>query len=147
MSRPGERVCLQDGLRLDLNRLARNGFIKRGANVGLRGITWTHSYWSDVATGMISADISGKQEGWFRIQLGSLDQWGSRSFHVPGISVVGNGILCAPSRTGSRLFCGNRAARRGFAADRLGDVRSPINPNSTTQQIAHTLEKCGSSRD
>ncbi len=45
MGRPRERVCLQDGLKLDLTRLARNGFIKRGANIGMRGITWTHSYW------------------------------------------------------------------------------------------------------
>jgi hypothetical protein len=75
MPRPRERVCLQDGLKLDLNRLARKGFIKRGANIGGRGITWTHSYWGDVATGAISVDMSGKDEGWFRIQLGSLDQW------------------------------------------------------------------------
>jgi hypothetical protein len=74
MSRPRERVCLQDGLKLDLNRLARRGFIKPGGNIGLRGITWTHSYWGDVATGTISADMSGKGEGWFRIQLGGLDQ-------------------------------------------------------------------------
>jgi hypothetical protein len=65
---------LQDGLKLNLNRLARKGFVKNGANIGLRGITWTHSYWGDVASGMISADMSGKHEGWFRIQLGKLDQ-------------------------------------------------------------------------
>ena len=35
MPRPRERVCLQDGLKLDLNRLAQNGFIKRGANIGV----------------------------------------------------------------------------------------------------------------
>ena len=68
-----ERVCLQDGLRLDLNRLNRNGFIKRGANIGTRRIRWTHSYWGDVANGIISADMTGKHEGWFRIQVGSLD--------------------------------------------------------------------------
>lgn len=28
-----ERVCLQDGLKLDLNRLARKGFVRRGANI------------------------------------------------------------------------------------------------------------------
>jgi hypothetical protein len=28
----------------------------------------------DVASGVISADMSGKHEGWFRIQVGSLDQ-------------------------------------------------------------------------
>src|ERR1035437_8560523 len=75
MPRPRARACLQDGLKLDLNRLARREFIKPGANIGLRGITWTHSYWGDVATGMTSADMTGKDEGWFRIQLGSLDQW------------------------------------------------------------------------
>ena len=74
MPRPRERVCLQDGLKLDLNRLARKGFIKHGANIGGRGITWTHSYWGEIATGTISADMSGPHEGWFRIQLGSLDQ-------------------------------------------------------------------------
>jgi hypothetical protein len=68
------RVCLQDGLKLDLNRLAKKGFIRRDANIGLRGITWTHSYWGDVATGLITADMTAPHEGWFRIQIGSLDQ-------------------------------------------------------------------------
>jgi hypothetical protein len=75
MPRPRERVCLQDGLKLDLYRLAKKGFIKLGANIGGRGITWTHSYWGEIATGTISADMRGTDEGWFRIQLGSLDQW------------------------------------------------------------------------
>jgi len=74
MPRSRERVCLQDGLKLDLNRLARQGFVRRGANIGGRGIKWTHSYWGEIATGTISADMSGPHEGWFRIQLGSLDQ-------------------------------------------------------------------------
>jgi hypothetical protein len=74
MPRPRERVCLQDGLKLDLNRLARKGFVQHDANIGVRGITWTHSYWGEIATGTISAGMSGKDGGWFRIQLGSLDQ-------------------------------------------------------------------------
>ncbi|WP_390894378.1 hypothetical protein [Bradyrhizobium diazoefficiens] len=61
-------------MKLDLNRLVRKQFIKPGANIGVRGITWTHSYWGRVATGVISADMSGQAEGWLRIQLGSLDQ-------------------------------------------------------------------------
>ena len=74
MPRPRQRVCLQDGLKLDLNQLARKGFVRRGANIGVRGITWTHSYWGETATGTISADMSDPHEGWFRIQIGSLDQ-------------------------------------------------------------------------
>lgn len=38
MPRPRERVCLQDGLKLDLN--ARNGFIRQGARSGPVGIRW-----------------------------------------------------------------------------------------------------------
>jgi hypothetical protein len=53
MPRQRDRVCLQDGLKLDLNRLARRGFIKPGANIGLRKITWTHSYWGDVASAIV----------------------------------------------------------------------------------------------
>jgi hypothetical protein len=64
MARLRQRVCLQDGPKLDLNRLARKGFVRHGANIGVRGIKWTHSYWGDVATGMISADMNGNNEGW-----------------------------------------------------------------------------------
>lgn len=39
----------------------------------MRGIRWTHSYWGEIASGLISADMGGQDEGWFRIQLGSLD--------------------------------------------------------------------------
>lgn len=102
MARPRQRVSLQDGLKLDLNRLARKGSVRHGANIGGRGITWTHSYWGDIATGMISADMSSNNEGWFRIQLGSLDQW-IASLHVRVISVGGNGILFALSGIGSSI--------------------------------------------
>jgi hypothetical protein len=31
MAQPRQRVCLQGGLKLDLNRLARKGFVRHGA--------------------------------------------------------------------------------------------------------------------
>lgn len=74
MPKRRQRVCLQDGLKLDLSQLARKGFVKWGNSIGPRGITWTHSYWGEIATGIISADMNGQSEGWFRVQLGSLDQ-------------------------------------------------------------------------
>ena len=75
MGKDRVRVCLQDGLKLDLNRLAKKGFVRRDANIGHRGIKWTHSYWGDIASGLISADLTGHVEGWFRIQVGNnLDQ-------------------------------------------------------------------------
>jgi hypothetical protein len=74
MPRPLQRVRLESGLKLDLNRLARRGLIKPGAITGPTRIAWTEKYTGDeIASGLITADMSGI-EGWFRIQLGHLDQ-------------------------------------------------------------------------
>lgn len=74
MGRSRQRVCLQDGLKLDLNSLARNRLILRGFRTSGRDIVWVHSYWGEIASGIISAEMSGQSEGWLRIELGSLDQ-------------------------------------------------------------------------
>jgi hypothetical protein len=74
MSRPRDRVCLESGLRLDINRLARRGFIKPGSFTGPVGIWWTDNFGEATATGVITADMSGRIEGWFQILIGDLDQ-------------------------------------------------------------------------
>ena len=74
MPRPCQRARLESGLKLDLNRLARRGFIQPGAYKG-SGISWTNNYTGEsIASGFITADMSGPDEGWFLIQIGSLDQ-------------------------------------------------------------------------
>ena len=74
MPRPLQRVRLESGLKLDLNRLIRRGFIRPGVITGAVGIAWADKYTGDeIASGLITADLS-SIEGWFRIQLGSLDQ-------------------------------------------------------------------------
>jgi hypothetical protein len=73
MPRPRERVCLQDGLKLDLYRLAPRGFIRLGLKTGPIGIRWYSSYRDeDIASGLITADMNGEQEGWFPLQLGNV---------------------------------------------------------------------------
>ncbi|WP_157087968.1 hypothetical protein [Bradyrhizobium jicamae] len=74
MPRSRNTVCLQDGLKLDLNSLARKGFVKRGSYSGLRGIGWTHSYWGEVASALISADLSDTSSGWLKLE-GGLNQF------------------------------------------------------------------------
>jgi hypothetical protein len=71
LSRSRSRVCLQDGLKLDLNRLAQRGFIKFGSNIGSRGIAWNHSYWGEVANGVINADMSDPYDAWMTITFGN----------------------------------------------------------------------------
>ncbi len=74
MPRPRQRVCLQDGLKLDLNRLIRNGLIRRNAVVNFVSIRWTHPYWDEVTIGNIAADLTGERDGWFQIELGDVGQ-------------------------------------------------------------------------
>src|SRR5690349_17172519 len=74
MPRPRQRACLQDGLRLDLNQLARKGFIKFGANIGARGISWSDSRRGVIASGVINADMSDPGRARLRIAIGGLGQ-------------------------------------------------------------------------
>ena len=74
MPRPLQRVRLESGFKLDLNRLARRGFIKPGAITGPVSIVWTDDTGQQIASGYITADMSGEQAGWLRIRLGRLDQ-------------------------------------------------------------------------
>jgi hypothetical protein len=74
MPRWRERVRLEDGLKLDLNLLIRQNLIRPGAAWGST-ITWNYCYSGEqIASGQVSADMSDAWGGWFRIQLGALDQ-------------------------------------------------------------------------
>jgi hypothetical protein len=76
MPRPRKRVCLQDGLKLDINRLIRHGTVRPGAKTGPQLIQWTNTYTGElVASAEVTANLCGAEEGWLRFQAGSLDQW------------------------------------------------------------------------
>jgi hypothetical protein len=69
MPRACQRAHLESGIKLDLNRLARREFIQPGAATGPIGINWSDSHSGEVtASALITADMSGPHEGWFRIQ-------------------------------------------------------------------------------
>jgi hypothetical protein len=137
MARARERVCLQDGLKLDLNRLARNGFIRRGTNIGSRGIRWTHSYWGEIASGVISADTTRAgcefNSGiWIRQ---------SPCLLIRDISVVGNGTSFVRLKTAPRQYFGSPVGPQGFAVGRPGADRSLTNRSSMMRQAGRTADK------
>jgi hypothetical protein len=74
MPKPRRRTCLNQGLKLDLNALCRQGLVRPGSRSGPHGIRWSSDYWGEVASGVITANMESKSEGWFRIQIGDLDQ-------------------------------------------------------------------------
>lgn len=74
MPRPRQRATLESGLKLDLNRLARRGYVRWGA-VSRSVITWTESYSGEkIASGVIAADMSGEYRGSFTIDFGNTRQ-------------------------------------------------------------------------
>jgi hypothetical protein len=76
MPRARQRVCLEAGLKLDINRLIRKGVMRPGVRSGPFQISWTNNYTGEIiASGLITANMEGLYQGWFRFQLGSLDQW------------------------------------------------------------------------
>jgi len=75
MPRPRKRVRLPERCKLDLNLLRKQGIIRPGATTGPWRVQWTSNHTGEtIASGFISASMDGDHEGWFRIQLGSLDQ-------------------------------------------------------------------------
>ena len=86
MPRSQRRVCLQDGLKLDLHHLSRKDFIKFGANIGARSISWGNSH-GTVARGLITADMTDPGRAWLRIAMSGSGQrviLVSRSRHYGG---------------------------------------------------------------
>ena len=74
MPRIRQRVCLQEGLFLNLNQLARDGFVRRGVHTGERAIRWCHPDLGEIASGFVSADMRGPHEGWLHIRIGHFAQ-------------------------------------------------------------------------
>jgi hypothetical protein len=72
--RPRQRTCLQQGLKLDINLLARRGLIAPGSATGPHAIRWVNSNGEVIASGWISADMQGDAEGWLNIHIGELEQ-------------------------------------------------------------------------
>jgi hypothetical protein len=96
---------LESGLKLDLNRLARDGFIRPGALTGPIGIVWTDVYTGDEkASGLITADMTGTIVGWFRIQIRQIDQ--RIDLLADAISVADSGISSVLTCTTWLQFCG-----------------------------------------
>jgi hypothetical protein len=74
MPKVRRRVCLQDGLKLDLNELRRKELVQPGAERSVV-IRWTYTYTGEeIAKGVVTSNMIGVHEGWLRIQLEKLDQ-------------------------------------------------------------------------
>lgn len=77
MVRRRTRVNLNDGLKLDLNRLTRQGIIKPGFNIGPKFIRWNSvNTGNEIASGIINAIThDDEEEGLLHLALGNLAQW------------------------------------------------------------------------
>jgi hypothetical protein len=74
MPKSRQRICLQEGLKLDINLLARRGLIAPGSATSPHAIRWVNSDGEMIASGWISADMRGDVEGSLHIQIGQFQQ-------------------------------------------------------------------------
>lgn len=125
MPKARNRVCLEQGLKLDVNKLTRRGWIRPGAKSGPHLIRWTYNHTGEeIASGLIVANMEGKCGGWMRILIGGLDQWidlatqprhfGGRQwyFECP-VTHRHCSVLWKPS--GARRFCSRQTWGRQVA--------------------------------
>lgn len=74
MPRPRQRVRLEDGLKLDLNRLIRQKLVRPGA-ASESMILWSQrNSGREVAAGWLFADMTDDRFGSMRLKLGTADQ-------------------------------------------------------------------------
>ena len=73
MPRQRQRVCLQDGLKLDLNRLIRQGAVRPGFSTDPYVIQWTRSG-ALIGLAVIMANLCDPATSWLRIQAPTVDQ-------------------------------------------------------------------------
>ena len=98
MPRWRHRICLKSGLKLDLNKLMRQGVVRRGERSGPYLIRWTNSYTGELtANALLTADMRRYTKGRF---ISKWPTWSSRSFSRRGgdISVAISGISCVRAR-------------------------------------------------
>jgi len=75
MARPRMRVCLEDGLKLDLNQLVRDGIVVPGVVTAPRTTFWQVAGSRDVvAVAVITANLTDLACPRFRIRMRGLDQ-------------------------------------------------------------------------
>jgi hypothetical protein len=128
MPRPRQRVCLQEGLKLDLNRLIRGGTVRPGTKTGPYLYQWTNSCTGElVASGEITANLCGREEGWFRFEADCLDQriilvarprhfGGAQWYFVCPVTNRRASVLWKPP--GATRFCSRQAWGRRVVAYR-----------------------------
>ena len=125
MPRARQRACLEQGLKLDINRLARQGVLDANRAAGPARVEWTNTYTGEeVASGTITADMEGPDEGWLRIRIGELTQhidlhamprhFGGRQWYFRCPTTQRRcSVLWMPP--GARHFCSRQAWRKQVA--------------------------------
>ena len=74
MARSRQRVRLEDGLKLNINKLIGRGGIQPGSKT--RAIVGCpQAYGGQSLSGVLTADLSYPVRGWMRLELGSEDHW------------------------------------------------------------------------
>jgi hypothetical protein len=74
MARPRKRVCLEDGLKLDLNKLLRDGVWPHGNEARIVITEWTSNLRGVIASALITVRKEAEDGASLKVALGELEQ-------------------------------------------------------------------------
>jgi hypothetical protein len=136
MRRSSERVRLEDGLKLNLNQLLKQGDVVRARRVRA-DVTWPQPYSGEPAAScVLTSDLSHPVRGWMHLKLGAVEQ----SFWLVTEPRHFGGKQCYSRcpRTDRRLCLRKSPGDDRFLSRQACGRRSPRAPNSrsgTTRRV------------
>ena len=140
MPRARKRVRLEDGLKLDMNKLMRDGLGQAGMNSRPISIRWTRTYTDEeIAGGCILLTAESEDRARLRIMMVNLDQ---RIELVAQPRRLGGQqwYSCVRLRAGNVQCCGCLPAQRASTAAKRGGRRLPMAHNSRHRWIEPSAE-------
>lgn len=102
MSRPRQRVRLEDGLKLDVNKLARDGLLARGSEPLTFGTRWTSNRQGVIASAFSTIQKEGDDQGSLRITVVAQAPTAARTYRMSS-PLRGTAVVLQVPCDGQRL--------------------------------------------
>jgi len=141
MPKPLQRACLEQGLRLDLNWLVRNGLVRPGEWMPELKFSWKLDRTDrEPSLGLLTSNMEGN-EGHLRIQIGKIDQIIKLAANERHLVASGSISFVRFYKNGARSF-GNRLEPVDLLVALLGSSKQPTPRNSKPFVTVPFQQRC-----
>ena len=136
MARPRKRVRLEDGLKLDVNKLVRDGFWPRGNEPLTFSTQWTSNHRGVITNAQSTIQKEGEDRASLRIVVVGKPEQRLELIAQPRHFGGKQWYFGAQSRVANVRSCGCHPARTASVAVKPGGSRSPTRRSSSQPSTA-----------